>query len=202
LHDWQGKQMRYSKAHKEATHARLVETAAQQFRARGGGLSIADLMDELQLTHGGFYRHFASKDELYAEALTFSFAQKITRVKAIVQNAGQGSPLPAVIAWYLSLDHCRNRADGCPVAALSGEIVRQSPLVRQAFDDGLATYIEQLAPLLPGTTVEEQKQSALALFSGMVGALSVARAAADETLQASILAAARALYTRVYGAAG
>ena len=190
--------MRYSKAHKEATHARLVETAAQQFRAQGGGLSIADLMDELQLTHGGFYRHFASKDELYAEALTFSFAQKIARVKEIVQTNEQSSPLPAIIAWYLSLDHCRNRADGCPVAALSGEMVRQSPVVRQAFDDGLTTYIEQLSPLLPGATAGERKHNALALFSGMVGALSVARAAADEALQSTILAAARALYTQVY----
>lgn len=159
-------------------------------------------MDELQLTHGSFYRHFASKDELYAEALSISFAQKIARVKEIVQTNEQSSPLPAIIAWYLSLDHCRNRADGCPVAALSGEMVRQSPVVRQAFDDGLMSYIEQLAPLLPGATGEEQKQNALALFSGMVGALSVARAAADETLQASILAAARELYTQVYCTAG
>lgn len=175
-----------------------MATAAQQFRAQGGGLSIADLMDELQLTHGGFYRHFASKDELYAEALTFSFAQKVARVKQIVQNEGQVSPLPAIIAWYLSLDHCHNRADGCPVAALSGEMVRQSLAVRQAFDDGLATYIEQLAPLLPGATLAERQQNALALFSGMVGALTVARAAGDEALQTNILAAARALYTKVY----
>jgi len=191
--------MRYSKAHKQATHERLVEAASHQFRAHGGdGISIADLMDELKLTHGGFYRHFASKDDLYAEALAFSFAQKLTSLLATTQSEERSVQLKKIIDRYLSPEHCTNRADGCPVAALSGEIVRQPAIVQVAFDKGLRAYMTQIAPLLPGATETERQRNALALFSGMVGALSVARAVADQALQAELLAAARELYTKVY----
>lgn len=191
--------MRYSKEHKQATHKRLVEAASQQFRVRGSeGISIADLMDELKLTHGGFYRHFASKDALYAEALTFSFEQKLANLQEAAQKAGRSPQLKAIIDHYLSLEHCANRADGCPVAALSAEIARQPAVVRAAFDQGLHAYMAQISPLLPGTTEAERQRNALALFSGMVGALSVARAVADKASQAVILDAARELYTKVY----
>ena len=191
--------MRYSKAHKQATHERLVEAAAQQFRAHGGdGISIADLMDELQLTHGGFYRHFASKEALYAEALAFSFAQKLASLLEATKGETRAVQLKKIIDRYLSPEHCANRADGCPVAALSGEIARQAAVVQTAFDQGLRTYIAQISPLLPGATETERRRNALALFSGMAGALSVARAVADPALQGEILEAARALYTQVY----
>ncbi|MCX6048161.1 MAG: TetR/AcrR family transcriptional regulator [Chloroflexi bacterium] len=191
--------MRYSKEHKQATHERLVEAASQQFRAHGGdGISIADLMDELQLTHGGFYRHFASKEDLYAEALTFSFAQKLTSLLEKVHNDGTTPPLKVLINQYLSLEHCANRVDGCPVAALSAEIARQPLVVRETFDQGLRTYMAQISPLLPGATETERTHNALVLFSGMAGALSLARAVADQALQAEILGAARELYTKVY----
>jgi len=191
--------MRYSKAHKQATHERLVEAASHQFRAHGGdGISIADLMDELKLTHGGFYRHFASKDDLYAEALAFSFAQKLTNLLEATQGEGRSVQLKKIIDRYLSLEHCANRADGCPVAALSAEIARQPAVVQAAFDQGLRTYMTQISPLLPGATESERRRNALALFSGMAGALSVARAVADPALQAELLSAARELYTKVY----
>ncbi|MCX6050636.1 MAG: TetR/AcrR family transcriptional regulator [Chloroflexi bacterium] len=191
--------MRYSKEHKQVTHERLVEAASQQFRAHGGdGISIADLMDELQLTHGGFYRHFASKDALYAEALAFSFAQKIASMQEVAKAEERPAQLKKVIDYYLSLEHCANQASGCPVAALSAEIARQPAIVRAAFDKGLRGYMVQIAPLLPGATETERQHNALALFSGMAGALCVARAVADPILQAEILEAARALYTQVY----
>jgi TetR/AcrR family transcriptional repressor of nem operon len=191
--------MRYTKDHKQTTHERLVQTAAQQFRARGSaGVSIAELMEDLQLTHGGFYRHFASKDDLYARALDFSFAQTASTMTQAAQEVERATALQAVIERYLSLEHCANPADGCPVAALSAEMTHQPERVRAAFDQGLHAYIERLAFLLPGTTVEERQRNALALFSGMAGALMVARAVTDGVLQTTILEAARALYTRVY----
>jgi len=84
------------------------------------------------------------------------------------------------------------------VATLACEIARQPPVVRQAFDEGLLVYMQQLSSLLPGATEAERKRKALVLFSGMAGALSVARAVADKALQARILEAARDLYTKVY----
>lgn len=190
--------MRYTKEHKQAIHARLVEIASQQFRAHGGSISIATLMDALDLTHGGFYRHFASKDELYTEALAFSFEQMAARLLQRAQREGGPPTLQALIERYLSLDHCANRAEGCPVAALSAEIGHQPEAVRKAFDAALLAYIAKLSPLLPGATDAERTRNGLTLFSGMAGVLSVARTIDDEALQAAMLASARELYSKAY----
>lgn len=190
--------MRYTKEHKQATHARLVEVASQQFRAQGGNISIATLMEELDLTHGGFYRHFASKDELYTEAIAFSFEQIAARLLQRAQSEGQPPTLQRIIERYLTLDHCANRAEGCPVAALSAEIGYQPEAVRKAFSAALLAYMAKLSPLLPGATDAERTCNGLALFSGMAGVLSVARTLTDEALQAAMLASARALYIKAY----
>src|SRR5690348_4364118 len=111
--------MRYSAEHKQETRERIVRAASRHFRRHGReGVAIADLMRKLNLTHGGFYRHFGSKEQLYVEA--FERALEETR-RAMMQAAAKqpGAELRAAIEHYLSLDHCSNPADGCPVAALS-----------------------------------------------------------------------------------
>src|SRR5882762_9546141 len=111
--------MRYDRNHKEQTHARLVRTAASRFRGNGTeGLSIGDLMAELGLTHGGFYRHFESKEQLFAEAFAFGFAERGELIAQVVADAKPGSELRAIIEKYLSLEHCAHPAEGCPAAAL------------------------------------------------------------------------------------
>lgn len=190
--------MRYTKDHKVQTHAKVVETAARKFRQRGyDGVAIGEIMSELQLTHGGFYRHFPDKESLYAEALGSSIADVQT---TLLQRAGgTGSPdLRALIEGYLSTDHCENLGGGCPVAALSSDVARQSPRVHAAFETALQAYMDKFVSLMRGATDDERKQQLLVLFSGMAGALSVARAVADPALRASILDAARDFYLRIY----
>ena len=190
--------MRYSKDHKRQTHGKMVEVASRKFREHGfDGVSIGELMSELQLTHGGFYRHFSNKEQLYTEALTFSIDDMHTR---LVEHAAdsQSLTLKEVIHTYLSVDHCQEIANGCPVAALSGEIVRQTTDVQQSFDISLQVYMNRFLPLMPGISEAEKRQQFLVLFTGMAGALSVARAVSDQALRDSILESARTFYTKTF----
>src|SRR5262245_24173562 len=117
--------MRYSSGHKQETRERIVRTAARHFRHRGGqGVAIADLMSKLKLTHGGFYKHFASKEQLLVEAITKAFDESESRFSEAVARARPGMELRTLIENYLSLEHCADPGEGCPMAALASEIGR------------------------------------------------------------------------------
>lgn len=190
--------MRYHKDHKQQTRTKMVQVASQRFREKGfDGLSIGDLMAELKLTHGGFYRHFSNKEELYTDALAFSINDVQTRLVGRASD-GDTPTLQQVVQTYLSMEHCAGIDEGCPVAALSAEIARQSAGVRDAFDASLNAYMEKFLPLMKGETAAERKQQFLILFSGMAGALSVARAVSDPALRLSILESARDFYMRTF----
>jgi len=187
--------MRYSAKHKEETRERIVRTASRQFRSRGENeVAIADLMKKLKLTHGGFYRHFESKEDLFAESIEKAFEEGTARMKHRVENAPPGSGLQSMIEAYLSPQHCERSGEGCPVAALASEIARHPRTVRARFDNAVQAYAEQFLMLMPGSTRDEKRRNFAILFSGMAGALSLARAVADETRRQQILEDARKFY--------
>jgi TetR/AcrR family transcriptional regulator, transcriptional repressor for nem operon len=108
--------MRYPAEHKEETHARIVREASRQFRRQGGeALAIAELMQKLKLTHGGFYRHFGSKESLLAEASTTALCEATDTMAAVAKEVGPANPLKAIIAAYLSPENCLDVAGGCPL---------------------------------------------------------------------------------------
>jgi TetR/AcrR family transcriptional repressor of nem operon len=189
--------MRYPAEHKQKQRERIVQSASRHFRRGGRQVAIANLMGKLNLTHGGFYRHFASKEELFAEAVAHGFEEIRAKLGgAAAQQPGQ--ELKAVIEGYLSLEHCANPAEGCPVAALGPEIARQRRSVRAKIDRAMRDHFKKMADLLPGATEKERERNTLVLFSGMVGALSMARSVADEDLQQSILQGAREFYIKAF----
>jgi TetR/AcrR family transcriptional repressor of nem operon len=191
--------MRYSADHKEATRERIVRTASRRFRGRGeNNVAIADLMQELKLTHGGFYRHFESKEDLFAESIAKAFEEGAARLKQVAKNARPGYELKSIIEAYLSPKHCAHTAEGCPVAALAAEIARHPRTVRLRFDRAVRTYADQLARYMPGSTEDEKRRNCAILFSGMAGALSLARAVADESTRQKILEDAKEFYTRSF----
>jgi TetR/AcrR family transcriptional repressor of nem operon len=191
--------MRYPREQKEQTHARLVQAASRRFRGRGGeGVTIGDLMGELKLTHGGFYRHFNSKEQLFAEAVARGFAETEARMISALAQAKPGSELKTLIERYLSLEHCAQPAEGCPAAALAGEMARHSRPVRLRFEAAIHAHASRLLKFLPGTSEEEKRRNALVLFSGMAGAMTMARAVADEKLRQNILDAAREFYVGAF----
>jgi AcrR family transcriptional regulator len=122
--------MRYPAEHKEETRERIVEAASRRFRRGGSGVGIAELMKALKLTHGGFYRHFKSKDDLFGEALKKAFEESTSRMRRAIESASPGRELRAVIETYLSEEHCADAAHGCPMAALAPELGRQPRAVR------------------------------------------------------------------------
>src|SRR5215813_9785329 len=127
--------MRYSVEHKQATRERIVRTASRHFRRQGGrGVAIAGLMSKLKLTHGGFYKHFDSKEQLLAEAVARAFDESESRFSEHVGGAPPGTELRTLIESYLSLEHCANPGEGCPMAALASEVGRFPRSVRAEID--------------------------------------------------------------------
>ena len=191
--------MRYSAEHKQETRERIVRTASRHFRGRGGeGVAIADLMRKLNLTHGGFYRHFESKEQLFAEAVAKSFEDVRAKFTDAVEKGLPGGELKVIIEHYLSLEHCAHPDSGCPIAALASEIARYPRAVRTKIDRAMRDHINRMARFLPGATAKERQRQALVLFSGMGGALTLARSVADEDLRQSILQAAREFYLKAF----
>ncbi|HEY1314987.1 MAG TPA: TetR/AcrR family transcriptional regulator [Steroidobacteraceae bacterium] len=184
--------MGHSKASKEQTHARLVAAAAARFKERGvDGISLADLMKDLKLTHGGFYKHFDSRDELVTEALDLALKQSGASVRERLFG-GDEPDLSRFVDFYLAEAHRDGRADGCAVAALAGDAPRKGAAVHAQFrahiESNLANLVEALAP---GGSPAERRASALMVLSALYGALMMARAVGDSPLSREILRTAR-----------
>jgi TetR/AcrR family transcriptional repressor of nem operon len=188
--------MRYPAGHKDRIREKIVAAASRRFRGRGGeGVPIADLMRELKLTHGGFYRHFTGKEQLFNEAFTASMAQARAMMMRAAEAAPPGRELDAMIASYLSPGHCASPSQGCPLAALSTEIARHPRSTRVEFDRMLRAHAAEFARFMPGGTAEERERKVMVLFAGMAGALNAARAASADELRRAILEQARAFYS-------
>ena len=187
--------MRYPAEHKQETREQIVRAAARRFRSRGNeGTVIGDLMRDLHLTHGGFYRHFDSKEELFAEALEHSLEQFANKVLSKVENAPQGSQLKALIDSYFDVEHCEDAAGGCPVAALATELARHPPNARAAFLRVLKNHAKRVAKYIPGATEEARERTARVLFSGMAGTLTLARVIVDKQDRRRFLDDAKKFY--------
>lgn len=173
---------------------RIVQAASRRMRRDGiQSVTVAELMDEAGLTHGGFYRHFESRNDLVAEAIDTALAQGSARVQAAAKLGGPEA-LAAIIDGYLSRLH-RDRPDtGCAVAALPTDIARTDPRARAAYSRQVRTYIDLLAELTPARDADE----AYLILAALVGALALARAVDDRGLSDEILdSVARALRRHV-----
>jgi len=180
--------MRYRPDHKLKTRQDLVKRAASQMRAKGpAGVSIAQLMASLGLTHGGFYAHFPSKDALIAAAIEAMFADVIRiRQGQLGAKTGPGA-LRALIENYLSPVHLDQRDRGCPVAALMGLADQLPSTARVALDKGYQQMVSQFAGLMADRPGPEDLALASSLISEMVGALTLARAMTDRNQTLTIL---------------
>jgi TetR/AcrR family transcriptional repressor of nem operon len=175
-----------SQADKAASHQRIVNIASTRIRRDGvDGLGVANLMGEAGLTHGGFYRHFKSRDDLVTEAVTQALAQGSARTRAAASKGGLQA-LKSIIDGYLSKSHRDHPESGCAVAALAEDVGRASDRTREAYARQVLEYIELLAGLAPGDDPSDRHRAILTL-SALVGALSIARGIGDQDLSARIL---------------
>ncbi|HSE36612.1 MAG TPA: TetR/AcrR family transcriptional regulator [Blastocatellia bacterium] len=191
--------MRYSAEHKKETRDRILRAASRQVRARGAkGVAIADLMGKLEMTHGGFYRHFGSKEQLLVEAVVKGFEEVAAKQTWALAKARPGRELRNIIELYLSPEHCANPANGCPLAALTSEIARYPRGLRGKIDRALRKHLKPIARFLPGENEAERERNCLILFSGMAGALNLARGMVDQESRDTLLEAAREFYVNAF----
>ncbi|WP_218775658.1 MULTISPECIES: TetR/AcrR family transcriptional regulator [Rhodococcus] len=177
---------RVSQQQAEENRRRVVETAARLFREKGTHLSVADLMKASGLTHGGFYKQFASKDALIDEATTHAFAELAQlHAAGLERHAGQRDEArQALIDNYLSVEHRDNPADGCPAAALAADMAREpaDSEARRVYVEGVGDFAEALA---------DEEHDGLVRLSTMIGALVLSRATKGSSLSEEVLVAAR-----------
>jgi TetR/AcrR family transcriptional repressor of nem operon len=191
--------VRYPAEQKAETHEKILAVAARSFREHGSEMNgIGQVMKELGLTKGGFYRHFESKGDLYAAAVARAFEELGDRMVAVAKAAPKGAELRAVIEHYLSARHLNAPGVGCPLAALGSEIARQPVEVRRRINRSMLGYSERMLPYIPGRTVEEKRARVFILFPGMAGVLVAARALADPQGRERMLAAARSFYVETF----
>jgi TetR/AcrR family transcriptional repressor of nem operon len=191
---------RRSQHDKAESHDRIVDIAAARIRESGTATpGVAEIMQAAGLTHGGFYKHFESRDDLIAEAVERSFAQSQSAVDAVIDDAED--PLRAFVDWYVSADHRDSPATGCAVVALGADAARADARVRAAYTQQVERYLARLQALVAdGASAgkpadpETRRRAAVAL-STLVGAVLVSRAVSDPALSDEILADVRAALT-------
>ena len=179
--------MRVTREKAAENRARIVETASRLFREKGfDGVGLDAIMNEVGLTHGGFYGHFTSKEDLAAEAVA----------RALEQGAGLQSRYTNVadfVSDYLSESHFADRANGCVLAALGGDMARRGGGARSGVTSYVRNALERLAGLFRGTAAARRRR-AITTLAGVVGAMTLARAIEDPTLADEILSTARQVF--------
>jgi TetR/AcrR family transcriptional repressor of nem operon len=176
---------------KAETHERIVRAAARAIRKRGyAGVSVADVMKDAGLTHGGFYAHFASREAMLEEALDHAAAESLANLNRATAKAAPGDALEAFVASYLSDSHLEHPESGCTTAALGSETRLQPPEVRKVATRRVKEMADLVARQLPRWGASEAHGDALAVMSTLVGALVIARLVDEPALSAAIREAA------------
>ena len=184
--------MRYSKEHKQETHARIVRKASVRLREKGAhGVGVADLMKEAGLTHGGFYAHFDSRDALVIEAFAHAMDRSTERWRKMVSETAPEKRLATMVENYLTPSHRDDPGHGCAVPALSADIARESPRTRKAFAAKVEQMVDMMADQIPDLPRKAARKQAAAALAAMMGTLVLARVAGSGEFSDDILAAGR-----------
>ena len=182
--------MRYGSDHKAETRRKILDIASRRFRKEGvEAVGVASVMADCGLTHGGFYAHFKSKEELVAAALDHGLCEAGDRIFDYAEKAED--KIDAYIRAYLSPFHRDSTEAGCAFSALAPELARLDGPVRATMAGRIEPYLDRIGRLLPHTTPATDpasvRRQATALFSLLMGSLQLARLADDRALSDSIL---------------
>jgi TetR/AcrR family transcriptional repressor of nem operon len=184
--------MRYSKEHKQETHARIVRKASVRLREKGAhGIGVADLMKEAGLTHGGFYAHFDSREALVIEAFNYAMDRSTERWRKMAEQTPPEKRFGAIVESYLTALHRDDPGHGCAITALGPDIARESAKTRKAFAAKLDEMIEMMADQLPELPRSAARAQAIAALATMAGALVLSRVAGTGEFSEEILGAGR-----------
>jgi TetR/AcrR family transcriptional regulator, transcriptional repressor for nem operon len=180
--------MRKSRVETMETRRRIVEVAAEGFRANGiHATGLADVMASAGLSHGGFYRHFESKDELVAEACEAGLTGIVDVLNAATDGRSGDDGLNAVVDAYLSDAHRDAPERGCPLASMGSELARADDNTRAAASRGYDALVDMLAKRSADQDGTEDRSRAAFALAAMVGALTLSRIIADPAASESLL---------------
>ena len=177
--------MRVSRETAARNRENVVKTASRQFREHGyDGIGIAGLMNAAGLTQGGFYKQFAGKDAIIAEATEQALEDNLKAWQSVLDEH-RDDPLKALRTWYLSREHVDRRDEGCTYAALAAEAPRHGKGLQDAFCEA----VEKSISLLTDTRADsaQSRCEAIRLITGMVGALVLSRAVGQGPLSQEVL---------------
>jgi TetR/AcrR family transcriptional repressor of nem operon len=184
--------MRYDTEHKARTKEKVLREAANAIRAEGPDrIGVAGLMAKAGLTHGGFYAHFDSKDDLIAQAITQMFEDRYENVIERMEGKAAGEQLETFVDGYLSARHRDDPSRGCPIPTLSGELARMPDVARRRFADGSERMAKWVATLLKEIGVAEPRDLAASIMAEMVGAVALSRVVDDPLKSNRMLKASR-----------
>jgi TetR/AcrR family transcriptional regulator, transcriptional repressor for nem operon len=180
--------MRKSRQETAETRQRILEAAAAEFRRSGiGSTGIAELMAAAGLTHGGFYKHFESKDQIVEESIALATRSLATAIESKLSSAKAGHGLNAVLKDYLSAERLEHCEEGCPFGTLGSELARSNERVRQATTEGFVAMVTLIAGQLDDLPPVAAKKQAMVMLSTMIGAITMARIFTDSDLSVSLL---------------
>lgn len=185
-------EMKVSREQMAENRRRILYVASKLFREKGfDAVSVSEVMKAAGLTHGGFYGHFGSKDDLVAETVGY----------VLSNDEDGGGDLRAYLDDYLAPRHRDNAAIGCPTAGLAADIRHQTPAARAAMTAGLRSQIERMMNALPNIDAADRRRAAIGTWAAMVGAVILARAIDDTTLSDEVLEQTRAWIEAAIGSA-
>ena len=184
--------MRYRPEHKAEIHQKIVKDASRRIRNEGiTGAAVSAVMQDAGLTHGGFYKHFGSKDQLLLESLSEAFKEIADRLA----HAGEQSPpetaWKAIVKTYLSPEYCNHVESGCPLAALGPELARADEAMKPQIFEELKKYKSRMLPFMPGQRPADKERAFFSIFSTMVGAVEIARMLPEPRMREKVLASVR-----------
>jgi len=191
--------MRYRPEHKAETHQKIVKDASRRIRAEGlNGAAVSAVMRDTGLTHGGFYKHFGSKDDLLVESLREAFQEIADSLMHAGEQSHSGPAWKAIVKAYLSPEHCDHPEHGCPLAALAPELARADKEMKGQILGELINYKSQMLPFMPGRRTADKERAFFAIFSTMLGAIEIARILPDRVAEEKVLASARDFLLRSF----
>lgn len=191
--------MRYPPEHKAKVHQKIVKDASRRVRSEGlTGAAVAAVMRDTGLTHGGFYKHFESKDELLIESVREAFRDITDKLVRAAEHSHSEDAWKAIVKSYLSLEYCDHSERGCPLTALAPELARVDETMRCEVFAELVNYRDRMLPFMPGRRTTDKERAFFVIFSTMIGAVQIARMLPHRAVQDKVLASARDFLLRSF----
>ena len=195
--------MRYQSGHKVEVHKKIVKDASRRVRAEGvNGAAVAAVMQDAGLTHGGFYKHFGSKDDLLVESLGEAFREISDTLVRAAQASPPGGAWEAIVKTYLRPEMCERPERGCPLPALGPELARVDNRMKPRIVAELVNYKNRMLPFMPGRRTGDKERAFFAIFSTMIGAIEIARLLPEPAMRDKVLGSARDFLLRSFSQEG